>query len=103
MDRMRTPLLTSLILIASSSAVFAQQSPPETGAGAQPAPEAAPPPQAAPAPVPAPAAPPPVVSTPIPPTPPSAVATSAPDTVPEVAEPVVKIGVERLPASAYPE
>jgi len=95
MDRMRTPLLTSLILLASSTAAFAQQPAPEAApATATPAPPA---PPAPPPPVPPTAPPATVITTPVP------QAQPAPATVPEVAEPVVKIGVVRLPTSSYPE
>jgi hypothetical protein len=94
MDGMRTPLLTSLILLAGSSTALAQgnSQPVPAPAGDQAA--APTPPAEAPAPP-----PPPVVTTPVPPQP-----TTAAEPGPLVVnEPVTKIGVVRLPASAYPE
>ena len=103
---MRTPLLISLILLGSSTAAFAQ-------ANQQPAP--APPPDAPPA------APPPGNASPVPAAAAAGIpATPAPQTQapgshpepasfpgapPEVTEPasVIEVGVQRLPASAYPE
>jgi len=102
MDRMRTPLLTSLILLASATTAFAQPDPqPGAAPAAEPAaatPAEARPPVAAPLPP----APPPPPPTPVGKMPPPLQPANAPATVPEVAEPVTKIGVVRLPASAYP-
>jgi len=105
MDCMRTPLLTSLILLASATTAFAQANPPP---GAAPVPPAAPgapataTPTEAPVEAPLPPAPPPPPPTPVGKMPPPLQPANAPATVPEVAEPVTKIGVVRLPASAYP-
>jgi hypothetical protein len=113
MDRMRTPLLISLILLGSSTAAFAQANPQPAPAPQPPAPATssaeplAPPPPGTASPVPAAAA------AGIPGTP--APQTQAPGSHPEpasfpgapaaVMEPpsVIEVGVQRLPASAYPE
>jgi hypothetical protein len=103
MDRMRTPLLTSLILLASSAAAFAQTNNPSSEpAGTAPAEQPVPP---AAAPVPAPPVPPPA-----PPAATTTVVRGAGGPAPVVvetppAEPasITEVGLQRLPAYAYPE
>jgi len=110
MDRMRTPLLTSLILLASSTLASAAT---RTVAQADHEP--------APAPTPTPAAPPPTPASAVPPAAPAPIpvpAASAPATevigagtaTPVVIErasiepaSITEVGVQRLPAYAYPE
>ena len=101
MERMRTPLLTSLILLASSTTALAQANeqpaaPPPPGA--QPAPAATPPPEK-PVVVPFPVAP--QSTVPIAGPPPAD--TGVPATVPQLSESTVKVGLQRLPSVAYPD
>jgi len=107
MDRMRTPLLTSLILLVSSAAAsaankVAQANPEPAPAGA---PAASPPGTAAPAAT-------PVTTTAAPPTTPGAatVIKDAGGPAPVIATPpesepasITEVGLQRLPAYAYPE
>jgi hypothetical protein len=102
MDRMRTPFLTSLILLASSTAAFAQAI--EQPEPAQPV---ASPPSGASSPVPAaaaagiPASPPPQTQAPGPHPEPA----SFPGASGAVVEPpsTIEVGVQRLPSTAYPD
>jgi hypothetical protein len=110
MDRMRTPLLTSLILLAPA-AVFAQANPP-AAPPAPAAPTSAPPETTTSAPTAA-----PVIPAPSPAPAPSSVPSSGTTFVKDAggaspviveqppAEPasITEVGVQRLPASAYPE
>ena len=104
---MRTPLLTSLILLSSATTALAQANE-QPGAPAAPAPVAAP---AAPAAVPAPAPSDKPVVVPVPVSPNTALPVAAPppgDTgvpasIPTVAVPDMNVGLQRLPAVSYPD
>jgi hypothetical protein len=101
MERMRTPLLTSLILLASSTTVLAQanqQPAAPSPAGAESAPAAAPSPEK-PVVVPFPVAP----NSTLPIAGPPPADTGVPATVPQLSESTVKVGLQRLPSVAYPD